>query len=101
MTMAKSQTEDVFMAELKGEFLAKSRRDLVDLHRLLAAGELAEIARIAHDIKGTAGLFGFHEATAVARDLQSSARGNELDRTAALIGQLDAILTAAIAAEPA
>ncbi len=81
-------TDEIFMSELKQEFIESVTRNLADLQRLFDVGGFDEIARIAHDIKGTSGIFGLDEGTEIARDLQYAAREKDAEKTKALIDKL-------------
>ncbi|HOX37986.1 MAG TPA: PAS domain S-box protein [Candidatus Brocadiia bacterium] len=56
--------EDSFQAcieELREEYLRRLNRDAVDLGRALSAGNRPALQKIGHDLKGTAGTFGYAE----------------------------------------
>jgi len=81
-------TDEIFMEDLKKEFLESVGPKLVDMSRLFAENDYAEIARIAHDIKGTAGVFGMDEGTEIAKQLQYAAQEEKSGETKNLIEKL-------------
>jgi len=83
-----TDTDELFMEELKQEFKEAVASHLVQLPALFAEGDFDNIARIAHDIKGTAGVFGYDEGTDIAKDLQYSAQEKDADTTKELIDRL-------------
>jgi HPt (histidine-containing phosphotransfer) domain-containing protein len=76
------------MEDLKKEFLESVSTKLADMTRLFDENDYAEIARIAHDIKGTAGVFGMDEGTEIAKKLQYTAQAEKSEETKDLIGKL-------------
>lgn len=80
--------DEVFMEELKQQFRENVAENLIKLNSFLAENKYADIATIAHDIKGTAGLFGFDEGADIAKKLQLAAQDENVDQTQALIGEL-------------
>lgn len=81
-------TDEIFMDELKQEFMESVTRNLVELQELYKEKKYDEIARIAHDIKGTAGVFGLDEGSDIARDLQYAARDDDAAKIKDLIDRL-------------
>ena len=81
-------SDEIFMEELKQEFIETVSQNLIDLKRLYEEKNLEEIAKIAHDIKGTAGIFGFDEGTEIASELNITARNKEIEKAKELIARL-------------
>ena len=81
-------TNKIFMEELKQEFMETVSQNLIDLKRLYEENNLEEIAKIAHNIKGTAGSFGFDEGTEIASELDIAAKNREMEKTKELIDKL-------------
>jgi len=86
-----NNTDQIFMEELKQEFMETVSQNLVDLKRLYEESSrgIEEIARISHDIKGTSGIFGLDEGTEIARELNLAAKNYEFGKLKALIDKLD------------
>ena len=80
--------DEVFMEELKQQFRENVAENSTKLESLLKENKFADIATIAHDIKGTAGLFGFDEGADIAKKLQLAAQNEDVDQTRALMGEL-------------
>jgi HPt (histidine-containing phosphotransfer) domain-containing protein len=81
-------TDEIFMDELKQEFKETVIANLKDMSALYDENNYAEIARIAHDIKGTSGIFGLDEGTEIARQLQYAAQEEKAEKIKALLDQL-------------
>lgn len=81
-------TDEIFMEDLKKEFMESVSTKLADMKRLIDENDYAEIARIAHDIKGTAGVFGMDEGTEIAKQLQYTAQAEKNEETKGLIEKL-------------
>ncbi len=89
--MSRSEEED-FMAELKIEFQETIKNNLRDFPKLLTENRYDDIARIAHDIKGNAALFGLARGSEIAAALQQAAQQKDGSQTASRIGELDACM---------
>jgi HPt (histidine-containing phosphotransfer) domain-containing protein len=83
-----SSTDQIFMNDLKKEFMETVAQNLVDMNRLFAENKLDEIEKIAHDIKGTAGIFGLDEGTEIARELNQATKNRDVEKTKKLIDKL-------------
>ncbi len=83
-----SSTDQIFMNDLKKEFMETVAQNLVDMNRLFAENKLDEIEKIAHDIKGTAGIFGLDEGTEIARELNQATKNRDVEKTKELIDKL-------------
>jgi HPt (histidine-containing phosphotransfer) domain-containing protein len=83
-----STTDQIFMDDLKKEFMETVAQNLADMKMLFAENKLEEIERIAHDIKGTSGIFGLDEGTEIARELHVAARDREIEKVRVLIDKL-------------
>ena len=83
-----TDTDELFMEELKEEFKESVANHLLQLPTLFGTQDFAEIARIAHDIKGTAGVFGYDEGTDIAKELQYAAQDKNAEKTKQLIDKL-------------
>ena len=82
-------TDQIFMDELKQEFGEAVARNLVEMKQLLQENKLEDISKIAHDIKGTSGIFvGLHEGTEIANELVQATRNGEVKKTKKLIDKL-------------
>ncbi len=84
--------DDEFMEELEQEYRETVARNIVQLNDLHSEGRWEEISKIAHDIKGTSGIFGYDEGTEIARDLNVAAKQQEIDKIKPLIDKLAAYM---------
>lgn len=83
-----TDSDEIFMEELREEFKESVANYLVELPALYAEGKFEEISRIAHDIKGTSGVFGYDEGTEIAKELQYAAQDKNAEETKRLLNQL-------------
>ena len=67
---------DVFR-ELTGLFLETSTEALSNIHRNVREGDLTEVARIAHSVKGSSSVIGGYRMASVAADLEEIALQGE------------------------
>ena len=81
-----------FMEELKREFKETIARNILEFHSLYKEEKFADIAKIAHDIKGTAGVFELRKGSEIAAALQQSAQEKEVEKTKSLIEELIAFM---------
>ncbi len=83
-----TDSDEIFMQDLREEFKDSISNYLVELPALYTEGNFTEIARIAHDIKGTAGVFGYDEGTDIAKELQYAAQEKNAAETQRLLNHL-------------
>lgn len=81
-------TDQIFMDELKLEFMETVTKNLKEMSELFQENKFEEIARIAHDIKGTSGIFGLDEGTEIAKLLQYAAQDEKAEETKELLEKL-------------
>ena len=81
-------TDQIFMDELKKEFMEKVAADLKEMSELYQENNFKRIAEIAHDIKGTSGIFGLDEGTEIAKLLQYAAQDKKTEETKELLEKL-------------
>lgn len=81
-------TDQIFMEELKLEFMETVDANLKEMSELYQENKFEEIAIIAHDIKGTSGIFGLDEGTEIAELLQSAAQDKKAEKTKKLLKKL-------------
>ena len=81
-------TDEIFMEDLKKEFMESVSTKLKDMQRLLGEENYVEIAKIAHDIKGTAGVFELDEGTEISKQLQYAAQAVKVEETKKLVDKL-------------
>lgn len=81
-------TDQIFMDELKLEFMDTVAANLKEMSELYQENNFEEIARIAHDIKGTSGIFGLDEGTEIAKLLQYAAQDKKAEKIKELLEKL-------------
>ena len=81
-----------FMEELKREFKETIAKNILEFHSLYKEEKFADIAKIAHDIKGTAGVFELRKGSEIAAALQQAAQDQDRDKTKSLINELIAYM---------
>jgi HPt (histidine-containing phosphotransfer) domain-containing protein len=89
-----TDTDKIFMEELKLEFMESVAANLAEMAELIKENNFEKIAQIAHDIKGTSGIFELHEGTDIAKELQYAAQDKDGRKTKLLIDQLTAYMKA-------
>jgi len=90
--MSDNDENEVFMQELKEKFILTVNENIANLESFLKDNKYKEIATIAHDLKGTSGLFGLEEGAEIAKQLQESAQNEEVEKTKTLIDKLTAYM---------
>lgn len=83
-----STTDQLFMDDLKKEFMETVAQNLADMKIWFKENKLGEIEKVAHDIKGTSGIFGLDEGTEIAKELHIAARDRETEKVKELIDKL-------------
>ena len=79
---------EIFMKELKEKFKQTVSKNLIDFPSLIKENKFKEIAVIAHDLKGTSGIFGLDEGAEIAKQLQESAQNEDMETIKDLIEKL-------------
>ncbi|UCH96638.1 MAG: Hpt domain-containing protein [Candidatus Aminicenantes bacterium] len=87
-TDAPSDTDQIFMKELKQEFKETVAANIIEMSKLYEENQFDKIAFIAHNIKGTAGHFELEEGGKIAGKLVEAARDKKLEKTKKLLDQL-------------
>jgi HPt (histidine-containing phosphotransfer) domain-containing protein len=81
-----------FMEELRREFKETIAKNILEFQALFKEEKFADIAKIAHDIKGTAGVFELKKGSEIAAALQQSAQEKEVEKTKSLLEELIAYM---------
>jgi HPt (histidine-containing phosphotransfer) domain-containing protein len=81
-------TDQIFMAELKLEFMETVAANLKEMSEFYQENNFEEIARIAHDIKGMSGIFDLYEGSEIAELLKCAAQDNKAEKTKELLVEL-------------
>jgi HPt (histidine-containing phosphotransfer) domain-containing protein len=81
-----------FMADLVPEYVREKRRQVRELRLLLDAGDLRQVQRIAHDLKGTGTAYGIPDVTRLGRELEAAGQRADAAAASALVEELDTLL---------
>jgi HPt (histidine-containing phosphotransfer) domain-containing protein len=98
-------TGDLEFCEIIAEFEERLREKLQAIHAASAQREYDELAQLAHWLKGSGGMAGFHQFTEPARELERLAHAGIEDHAIAAIvdeiqGIADCIVVPELAAHP-
>ncbi len=81
-------SDKIFLENLKTEFIITVKDNVSKLTEIFESGNYSELRRIAHDIKGVAGIFGFNRGTELAADLQKLADNGDKIKIRNLLTEL-------------
>jgi signal transduction histidine kinase/CheY-like chemotaxis protein/HPt (histidine-containing phosphotransfer) domain-containing protein len=81
-------TDDPDFREIVEDFVDRLRTKLPDMQQALAAGDLAELGRLAHWLKGSGGSAGFPALTAPAKHLETVVKDEQCDEIEAALAEL-------------
>jgi HPt (histidine-containing phosphotransfer) domain-containing protein len=78
-------TDDPEFCEIIAEFATRLQEKLCAMHAAAEQAQYAELAQLAHWLKGSGGTAGFDDFTDLARQLQAAAHGQDDSQVAALL----------------
>ncbi len=84
-----SRAGKAILAEILGSYLGEGPRRLERLREAAASGDTAELAFVAHSLKGSSAQLGAERLAALCRDVELKAREEELEGAAALLGDVE------------
>jgi len=70
-------SDKIFLENLRSEFKISVKNNVSKLSKIFESGDFSEVRKIAHDIKGVVGVFGFDKGTELAADLQKLSDDND------------------------
>ena len=79
---------DPDLEDLIPMFLENRRRDIDDIKRLLREGNMGEIRRLGHSMKGSGGGYGFGEISEIGRDMEEAAKDGNMEEIEKLNNRL-------------
>jgi PAS domain S-box-containing protein len=82
-------TSDAEFREIVEQFVVRLREQIAAMRIAVVGGDLRELARLAHWLKGTGGTAGFPELTERARELEQFARELKIDDARHAVRQLE------------
>lgn len=77
------------LSDLMPEFVDSMSENMRDLYKALEAGDLKAVENLSHDIKGSAGLYGFKRISDLAALIETAAQDNLLTRVRILAANLN------------
>jgi len=84
---------DSDLEDLVPGFLENRQRDVETIRALLQEGNLTEIQRLGHSMKGAGGGYGFDEITEIGKQLEEAAKAGETETVNRLTEQLKSYLS--------
>ena len=84
--------EDPVMSEIVGEFVDRLHQQLDAMKQAAASEDLAQVAFLAHWLKGSGGTAGFDVFTAPAKHLETVAKGGEIGQVAQAIEEIQDLI---------
>lgn len=85
------EVENKLIAELLPEYLDSLYESIQELETAVKNNDIQEVKNISHDIKGSAGLYGFHEISRTAAMIEQAAGENKSQAISSSFTQLCAL----------
>jgi len=79
---------DSDLEDLIPMFLENRHKDVEEIRRLLKEGNLGEIRRLGHSMKGSGGGYGFDEISEIGRNIEEAAKSGDGGKIEKLSSQL-------------
>lgn len=76
------------LEDLIPRYLASVKQYVLDMQKLLAASDLPQVARIAHNLKGSGGGYGFMPITEMGAAIETAAKGGDASGIPDLLARL-------------
>lgn len=81
------------LADLIPDFMANRQKDAEALRAALAEADVAQLRQIAHRMKGVGSSYGFHDITALGRQIGDAARMGAMPAVAQLLEAYETYLS--------
>lgn len=91
---------DADLLDLAPAYLESRREDVNELRASLARGDLSEVQRIGHKLKGSGRSYGFPEISNLGRELEAASGRDDTAMIMALIDRLESYLTNVVVLPP-
>jgi PAS domain S-box-containing protein len=91
ITRKSNYSSNQLIANLIPEFMQLLAEMLTDLNNAIEAKDLEKIKSISHDIKGTAGMYGFMKISDIAAGIEQAAREKSFSKMPGLNSQLNSL----------
>jgi HPt (histidine-containing phosphotransfer) domain-containing protein len=86
-------TVDADILDLAEDFLRNRRREADRARDAAARADLDVLRRIGHELKGTAGSYGFGDLSTIGASLESAAIAGDVDQAGAAVARMSDFLT--------
>lgn len=86
-------TVDADIFDLAEDFLRNRRQEANRAREAAACSDLEVLRRIGHELKGTAGSYGFRDLSTIGANLESAAIAGDMDRAGAAVTRMSEFLT--------
>jgi PAS domain S-box-containing protein len=81
------------LEQLAPDYLERRKIEVTQLTQLLADAEFDQIRKIAHNITGSGGSFGFSDLTTIGSQMENAAKSGDIHRLALKIGEMQRYLS--------
>ncbi|KKL12809.1 hypothetical protein LCGC14_2532050 [marine sediment metagenome] len=95
-TIRSQLADDPDLAEIIGEFVADLGNQAEAMRQALAHGHHGELRRLAHQIKGAGGSYGYPSLTDSARELERAAKAEDTEAAVIALRQLELLCQAIV-----
>lgn len=75
--LSKEISDKIFLEDLKKEFFLNVRNGIEKLEKYLDEENYVEMRKIAHDLKGVSGIFGYEKGSDLSKNLQDAIDEND------------------------
>jgi len=83
---------DIDLEDLIPEFMENRKNDVILVNEHLQSGQIEEIMRIGHSMKGSGGGYGFDKITEIGAMMENAAKTGDMDEISRANQQLDDFL---------
>ncbi len=80
---------DIDLEELIPDFMENRKNDVTLIYQHLQNGEIDEIMRLGHSMKGSGGGYGFDKITEIGAEMEDAAKVGNLDKISKANAQLN------------
>lgn len=84
---------DEDLEELIPGFMENRKQDIVLINEQLENGNLSEIQRLGHSMKGSGGGYGFHEISTIGKEIEEAAKNGNRSQISKMVTYLSEYLT--------
>ncbi|MCP4312896.1 MAG: response regulator, partial [Bacteroidetes bacterium] len=88
--------EDEDLVDLIDEFVTELEVDIASMRNKMESGDLEDLRRLAHQMKGAGGSYGYPMLTVAAKVLEEAAKAKDVEACTAALDELEALCQAVI-----